>query len=211
MSEPEQKSEQPKDIAPSGKPPSKPRHPKHKKEVTDPNAPPKITRRLKKEIELSLKKVEGITAHIKNVQDNAKVMAKKLIEQGYINMGRELIFLAFKHDVSKLKGIEWEDMAPGTEVTDGTSKLKLRTAVHQHNHTNSHHPEYWDGIHNMPKIAVAEMVCDWKARSEEFGTDLRGWIENSATKRFDFDKNSPVHKLIMSFVDMICEKPFGSV
>lgn len=206
MSE-EPKSEQ-KEVS---KPPSKPKKVRKKPVPVDPSAPPKITRKLKKDIELSLKKLEGITTHIKNVQDNATTMAKKLIEQGYVNMGRELISRAFKHDVSKFRGIEWEDMAPGVEVADGTSKLKLRTAVYQHNHTNSHHPEYWDGIHNMPKIAVAEMVCDWKARSEEFGTDLRGWIENSATKRFGFEKNSDVYKLIMSYVDMICEKPFGSV
>jgi hypothetical protein len=27
--------------------------------------------------------------------------------------------------------------------------------------TNQHHPEYWGGLHRMPDIAVAEMVCDW--------------------------------------------------
>ena len=117
MSTEEQKTESVKE-----KPPSKPKRVRKPKASVDPNAPPKITRKLKKDIELSLKKIEGITAHIENVQDNAKTMAKKLIEQGYVNEGRELLYRSFKHDVSKFTGIEWEDMAPGLEVVDGTTK-----------------------------------------------------------------------------------------
>ena len=126
-------------------------------------------------------------------------------------MGRELVARAFRHDVSKFAGIEWDNMAPGVEIVDGGAKLKLKLAVQHHNRVNPHHPEYWGGIHQMPKICVAEMVCDWKARSEEFGTDLRGWIDEKATKRFEFEKGTDIYKLIMSYVDMICEKPFGSV
>jgi hypothetical protein len=84
-------------------------------------------------------------------------------------------------------------------------------AVFHHAKTNSHHPEYWGHISLMPEVSLAECVCDWKARSEEFGTSLRDWIDVDATKRFDFEKDSKIYKQIMRFVDMICAKPFEQV
>lgn len=63
----------------------------------------------------------------------------------------------------------------------------------------------------MTDIDLCEMICDWKSRSEEFGTDLRKWIEENATKRFKFSLEDEVYKKIMYFVDMLCEKPFSNV
>jgi len=63
----------------------------------------------------------------------------------------------------------------------------------------------------MPDIAILEMVCDWKARSEEFGTSLRDWIEESALKRWGFTKEDVIYKKITQYVDMLCEKPFNPV
>ena len=55
--------------------------------------------------------------------------------------------------------------------------------IRHHAETNPHHPEYWHGIENMPKVYIAEMVCDWYARSNEFGSDLREWVKDKATKK----------------------------
>ena len=63
----------------------------------------------------------------------------------------------------------------------------------------------------MPRIYLAEMVCDWKARSEEFGSSLRDWITNSACKRFGFTDKDPVYKAIFEFVDLLCQKPFEAI
>jgi len=185
--------------------------PKPKRSPRKPSNPNKITRGVKKKIDLSLKKVKGIVGHIRNVQDNCLALGEKLMGLGEIDLGREIVARAFRHDNSKFYGIEWDNMAPGVEINDGGAKLKLKLAVNHHNQTNPHHPEYWNGIHNMPKVAVAEMVCDWKARSEEFGSSLRDWIKDSATKRFGFTEKDPVFLLIMSYVDMICEKPFTEI
>jgi hypothetical protein len=190
---------------------SKPVVKKKKIKKTSSNTP-KITRRVKKEIDLSLKKLKGIISHIRNVQDNCISLGEKLIELGHVNMGRELVARSFIHDNSKFHGIEWEYMAPGCEITDGGAKLKLKLAISHHQKTNSHHVEYWGGdIRQMPKIALAEFVCDIKARSEEFGTDLRAWIDNSATKRWGFTKDDVVYKQIMEFVNLVCEKPFSEL
>ena len=42
----------------------------------------------------------------------------------------------------------------------------------------------------MPEISVAEMVCDWYARAQEFGTGLRDWIvqqQKADTDRWKID------------------------
>jgi hypothetical protein len=91
------------------------------------------------------------------------------------------------------------------------TKLKLKMAIIHHNQTNEHHPEHWQGIKNMPSVFVAEMVADWKARSEEFGTSLREWIDEAATKRFGFTKEDDIYKEIIKYVDMLCQKSFEQI
>jgi len=168
--------------------------------------------RKKREIGLTLEKVTGITRHIRNVQDNCILLATKLITNGEIELGRKLVMHGFQHDVSKLEGIEWDNMAPGVTIQEDTAKLKLRLAVNHHNSTNLHHPECWTGgIQAMSEEYIAEMVCDWKARSEEFGSSLRDYIDEKALKRWNFTKESEVYKRIMRFVDLLCDKPFTAV
>jgi hypothetical protein len=167
--------------------------------------------RIKKEAEKTMEKIRGITRHIRNVEDNCLLLGEELIEQGEIELGKQTIANGFVHDASKFHGIEWDYMAPGQPTVEEGAKLKLKLAVLHHNRTNSHHPEHWGGIHNMPSVAVAEMVCDWKARSEEFGTSLRDWIENDAVERFGFGEKDPVYKEIMGFVDLLCKKPFEAL
>lgn len=158
----------------------------------------------------TMEKVKALTRHIRNVEDNCLILGEKLIGEGEIELGHHLIANGFIHDASKFFGIEWDylSIAP---IKEEETKLKLKLAVQQHNSTNKHHPEAWDGIKNMPSVFVAEMVCDWKARSEEFGTSLREWIDSDATKRFDFGKNDNVYKEIMKYVDLLCQKPFEQV
>jgi hypothetical protein len=60
----------------------------------------------------------------------------------------------------------------------------------------------------MPRIYIAEMVCDWKSRSSEVGNDLRQWIKDKATGKFNFAVNSRVWKEIKYFVDMVLDPAF---
>ena len=60
----------------------------------------------------------------------------------------------------------------------------------------------------MPKVYVAEMVCDWYARSSEFGNDLRDWIKDKATKKFDMTVQSRVYKEIKDMVDILLDVTF---
>ena len=150
------------------------------------------------------KKIELLTQHIDNVQTNCKIMARELIKLGEVDKAKKLLMRSQKHDFNKWSGIEWENL-----VGEPVSKASLRIAVHHHNTTNSHHPEYFKGgITEMDEISLMECICDWKARSTEFASDLRLWINKEATRKYKFGKKSPIYKQIMGYVDMICSKPF---
>jgi len=168
--------------------------------------------KLKRDATSTMEKIRGITRHIRNVEDNCLLLGEKLIMSGEIELGKQLIANGFVHDASKFHGIEFEFMSPGVDAGAEGAKLKLKLAIQQHNSTNKHHPESWSGgIDDMPEVYLAEFVCDVKARSEEFGTSLREWIDVSATKKWSFTKDDDVYKKIMKFVDLLCEKPFEQI
>lgn len=171
----------------------------------------KNSRKSKKKIELAVAKVNSILRHIKNVQDNCLLLGNKLIEKGDIETGISLIKNGLCHDNSKFGGIEFEYMNPSLVNNEEGVKLKLKMSIHHHQLTNPHHPEHWGSIKLMPKIYLAELSCDWKSRSEEFGTNLKEWIDDVATKRWNFSINDDVYKQIMTFVEMLCEKPFDEI
>lgn len=160
-----------------------------------------------------MEKIRSLTRHIRNVEDNCLLLGEKLIERGEIDLGRQLIANGYVHDTSKFYGIEFENLSSSTSTNtaEENAKLKMRLAIQHHTLTNQHHPEYWNGIKNMPRVAVAEMVADWKARSEEFGTSVRDWIDDQATKRWGFSREDEVYKTIMDFVNLLCPKPFENI
>lgn len=171
----------------------------------------KKTDRVRKDAERTMEKIRAIARHIRNVEDNCLLLGEKLIEKGEIELGHKLIANGYIHDASKFHGIEWEHMVVGQGTPEESAKMKLKLAVQHHNKTNPHHPEYWGNVCLMPRLYLAEMVADWKARSEEFGTSLRDWIDDQATKRFTFSKDEKVYEEIMEFVDLLCAKPFENI
>ncbi len=148
----------------------------------------------------NLDKIESVLEHIQNVQRNCYKLGLRLIKQGEVNLGRMLIANGQIHDNSKFKGIEFEHLFYGDSL--------LSEVVKHHAATNQHHPESWDGIHNMPEVFVAEMVCDCAARSAEFGSDLRNWFEEIATKKYGFTMEDQVGKSITRFIDLLLSKKF---
>ena len=151
------------------------------------------------------KHLESVVRHIKLVQENCLLLGKRLIEGGDEELGRMLIANGMAHDQSKFLGMEWNYLRD--DVEGDIFKLALK----QHVTTNSHHPEYWGGIGKMPDLLLAECACDWYARSSEFGTNLRDWVKNEATKKFNFTTNSHVYKRIKKFIDLLLDQPFDTV
>jgi hypothetical protein len=171
----------------------------------------KKTERLRKEAELTLSKIRSITRHIKNVEDNCLILGERLILQGRIDLGKQLIANGFIHDASKFTGIEFEYLSLHNP-TEENNKLKMKLAIQQHNSTNLHHAEAWSGgIKDMPDVYLAELVCDIKARSEEFGTSLMDYINSSGIKRWNITEDDDVYKKMIGFINLLCEKPFQEI
>jgi len=172
----------------------------------------KRVERLRKEAESTMEKIRFLARHIRNVEDNCLLLGEKLIGSGQIDLGKQLISNGMVHDSSKFYGIEFENLSTSEICTEEKAKIKLKLAIHHHNTTNEHHPEFWSqGIASMPDVFLCEMICDWKSRSQEFGTDLRVWIDESATKKWNFTKDGEIYKKIMGYVDLLCDKPFGKI
>ena len=151
--------------------------------------------------------LDNLVRHIDMVRQIGFLLGKRLMKKGRKDFGRLLIGKCYQHDASKFHGIEWKYLHAGSDI----SKDDLEKAVKQHVETNSHHPEYWGGVQNMPEIAVAEMVCDWYARSKEFGTGLREWIKDVAIEKFNIDTRSDQYVWITRFVDILLEDSFLKV
>lgn len=167
--------------------------------------------KIKKIAEETMTKIRSITRHIRNVEDNCFLLGEKLILNGEVDLGKQLIANGFVHDASKFHGIEFEYLSLNNP-TEESNKLKLKLAIHHHQTTNLHHAEAWSGgIKDMPDVYLAEMVCDIKARSEEFGTSLLDYIENHGIKRWSINKDDETYKKIMKYVDLLCGNPFEQI
>lgn len=147
-----------------------------------------------------LAKIDLVRSHIENVQRSTYKLGCRLISRGDVELGRNLIANGQIHDNSKFKGIEFEHLFYGDSLLEEVRK--------HHVALNPHHPEHWGGIKEMPAVYVAEMVCDWYARSTEFGSDFRSWITHQATARFGFSVQDAVYSQIMEFVELLLGNPF---
>lgn len=145
-------------------------------------------------------KIELVFNHIQNVQRSTYKLGLNLIKNGEVELGRILISNGQIHDNSKFKGIEFEHLYSGDPL--------LPEVVKHHQSINPHHPEYWGSIHDMPRVYVAEMVCDWYARSCEFGTGLRDWIKNSAMKKYNFTESDQIYVTIEEMLSLLLEPKF---
>jgi len=145
-------------------------------------------------------KIENVLEHIQNVQRNCYKLGLKLIKNGEIELGRMLIANGQIHDNSKFKGIEFEHLFTGSPL--------LMDVVKHHSSTNMHHPECWGSIQALPEVYIAEMICDCASRSAEFGTDLRKWFAESATKKYNFKMDDEVGIKITRFIDLLLSPGF---
>jgi len=124
--------------------------------------------------------IESLINHISKVRNNCLLLGKKFIKNGNTRMGIDLIARGHIHDITKFRGTEWEHLHRGENIP----KDKIQLAINHHASTNDHHPEYHDGFENMPKVAIAELAADWLARSQEFGSDIKIWIRETAISKF---------------------------
>lgn len=158
----------------------------------------------------TLERVRSILLHIKHVRENTEILGEKLIKEGEVELGIALIANGLIHDNSKLRqGIEFDHLAP-----DEADKKMLIAAIkhHSRSHSNLHHPEaHIGGIKNMPRVYLAEMICDVKARSSEFGTSIESWIVEEAMQKYGFNKSDKVYSEIMYFLNLLLDRKFEKI
>ncbi len=150
------------------------------------------------------KHLDNLLRHKELVKDAAILLGKRLMEQGQAELGKQIIVRGFSHDASKFRGIEWEYLHAGNDV----DKDSLHLAIRQHQCFNAHHPEYWGGMENMDQVSIGELCCDWLARAQEFGTDLRTFIKEKANGRFHIDSCSQQKAWMDEFLEILLEDAF---
>lgn len=168
---------------------------------------------------------ERTNNHIDLVKKAAKAIVDKYPELS------ELLDNVENHDQSKFEDPErepyieltwqhkkdsWKSYkTPGTIADDEINKATLH-----HITSNEHHPEFWNrdeanidssdrdksvrvlDASKMPSIAIAEMVADWQAMSEELKKNTsRQWFEKQKDVRWHFtpEQEALIDKLLKVF------------
>lgn len=148
----------------------------------------------------SLEKVEIILSHIKKVESHMQKLAKLYLPEDK-DFALGLLQRSRTHDVSKFDWFEFDNLWPDSP--------QFEKALKEHREGNSHHVEYHKrGLKGMSNVDIAEMVCDCFARSNEFGTDIRKWFEEEATKRYGFEMNDEEGKYITEVLDLLLSPKF---
>lgn len=159
--------------------------------------------KLEEKINITLKKLELVQRHKENVIKNCDIVGKKLIESGEIQLGLNLIANSYSHDDCKLKSpFQFEYLFQDKD------KEMLKLAVQEHNTTCDHHLNFYEDIHAVPVVKIAEIVCDLAARSSEQGSSLKDYLENIYFPKHGIKKNSNLDKQIKKFVNLLLEEKF---
>ena len=152
--------------------------------------------------------VEYIGKHIANVRKSYEAREKFIalaldlsMEEREELKNRILIHDKSKYSKEEFEGYrQWFYPAPG-ETKD---KSKFDIAWKHHYEHNDHHPEYWKGK-DMPKVAIAEMICDWEAMSRNFGGNpLEYFNRDKENKKKSMSENTfrIIEKALMGIYDI---------
>ena len=148
--------------------------------------------------------VNDLENHIHMVQANARILASHFIKEGRHREAKELLARAQVHDKSKWFGIEWDYLHQGDDI----DRELIQLAIRQHQAVNDHHPEFHNGIENMPEMCIAEMVCDWLARAQEFGKDVNDFVTNVATEKYKLYMWAKQRRLINEYLAILTPVKF---
>ena len=156
--------------------------------------------------ELESKRLSTLLRHINGVKENCELLGLRLIERGEEKLGYQLIANGFVHDHSKFSGVEW--LYLHSDIKESEPE-KFELAVINHININFHHPEAWSNIRDMAPVYLAECICDLKARSSEFGNDLKEWWKEKWLPKYEVTTNCKIYKEMKDFLDLLLDKSFN--
>lgn len=142
-----------------------------------------------------IKQIEDTVNHKKLFLDSANLMFNLLLEIGENDLALGVIRRASVHDNSKFSDIEIEALSQISEKQENKDgftnpEYKLNNEqlelIKTHWKHNRHHPEHFNSIYDMNTLDILEMICDWHARSKEYGTDLIEFVIKRQANRFNF-------------------------
>lgn len=155
--------------------------------------------------------IDDSIEHKKIVLDNCSLLAKHLISEGQVDLGIELLKRGTLHDSSKFDTAEFIRLASILKskkcFLDANYKLSSTeiNAIEHHWKHNRHHPEYFTNpSEEMTELDLLEMVCDWFARSIQYGTEFIPFIEERQQNRFHFEQSvfDNIHKYCTLIQDL---------
>lgn len=151
--------------------------------------------------------IKDLLSHKKYLFDSVYKIFEYLLENDEEELALNILRRSFSHDFSKLSEKEFNSFAAFKEynanLKDATLSYSKEEEVFLKEHwkNNQHHPEYWDDVNDMKEIDIIEMVCDWHARSMEFNTDLREFVEARQNNRFHF--NDTIYSKVTKYVEIL--------
>ena len=155
---------------------------------------------------------DDIITHKIYVLQICQKVFKYLCDNNQSQVGIDLLKRAATHDNSKFSESEFERMASilKTDECFKNAKYKLskeeRDIIRLHWKNNRHHPEHFNDINQMSDLDIWEMVCDWYARSLQYGTNFLEFVSTRQKNRFDFPEQQfeKIYKYCIT-VNEICK------
>lgn len=157
-----------------------------------------------------LKQIKDTVIHKQLVLQSCYKMTEYLYSEDKKDLALSLMQRAANHDNSKFNKDELYNLAliddnnnsfinPNSILSDESQKL-----IELHWKNNSHHPEHYEDYDEMSELDILEMVCDWHARSVEFGTDLLDFVQTRQENRFHFsEKQFKIIKYYCSIIEKL--------
>lgn len=143
---------------------------------------------------LTIIQIEDTIIHKQYVLASALKMFKYLCTINKSDLGLELLKRASIHDNSKLEDDELyllsrlKDRKEAFTEAEYTPDEMTRMSIEEHWKRNRHHPEFFKDPSEMTELDILEMICDWHARSVQYGTDLLEFVRVRQKNRFHFNK-----------------------
>lgn len=154
-----------------------------------------------------IKHFEELCIHKKYLIDSCCKLAVHYLNENNEDFALKLMKRAFVHDISKLSEFEFHAADAFDSFKENSKKREYSFSenemifLQEHWKNNKHHPEHWNDIRLMEDIDIAEMVCDWHARSVEFSDDLMSYIKYRQETRFAFPED--IYIKIINFANIL--------
>lgn len=133
--------------------------------------------------------------HKKFVMEAGLKLIENLFEENRIDEALALAQRCVYHDESKLGPDEMKEFlqlpkdGANMKFADMPLTENISNLIKTHWSNNRHHPEYFSDYHEMTEIDIMEMVVDWYARSQQYQTNFKEFIQTRQKMRFQFDDN----------------------